>query len=127
MAAMAREALMVDNGEGPSPESANVSGGKGGVYMTKALARARKLAALSDAMIDYLASVVRNTSEQTKHRVAAARVVVEEHRWHALHESLIERAFLARLGTPEKALAWLDDIRPRLEAQTMKALDEEGQ
>ena len=95
------------------------AGGQG-VILTNRITRER-LRELSAECIDFLVSVVRDANEPTKHRVASARIVVDEHRWVADREDApankVKFAFLAMFGGDvEKAKAWLSEHGTEMQA-----------
>jgi hypothetical protein len=72
------------------------------------MARRQKLHDISERCIDYLASVVDDQKEATKHRVAAARCLLEERQWTEDRYVIPERAFLDIFGGDAKAaLTWM--------------------
>ena len=76
------------------------------------LGRAREL---STEAAEYLGQVVRDTGEETKHRVAAARCLVAHGEWQEdRHSPML--AFLRMFPTPEAAWRWLAENREKMTA-----------
>jgi hypothetical protein len=99
------------------------------VHLATAVTQTRvaRLRDLSDEMLGYLVGVARNKREDPRHRVAAARVVVEEHRWAADREVTPETTFVQLVGGnwPSAArwvLANLDRIRALAGGPTLPAV-----
>lgn len=120
--------VVYDPGKGEGPGR-----GKGEVRIAAAMADLRAVRGITAACFAYLASVALDTTEKTKHRVAAARVVVAHGEWREGFEDQTVRALLSEQhGNPRKALAWIDarraELMARIEADdAQKAADDKAQ
>ncbi len=94
-------------------------GGRGDVYFASKAIDMGRCRELSKESLEYLGKLVRSTEKViTKHRVAAARAILTYSQWREEHEAKHspEARFVAMLGGPDKAAAWLAENLDRVRA-----------
>ena len=102
-------------------------GGKGvyfaGLVLTLGLKRK-----LSDKALNFFAELVDDATEEIEHRVSAAKVLVAHYEWARTRadKGSPEKAFVAMMGGPAKAAAWLAQNESRVRALLPKQ-DDAGQ
>jgi hypothetical protein len=102
-----------------TPTSQRRRGGQGVTRLAATqLMALDQVRSLSAECLTYLGTVVRDTKEDTKHRVAAARCVVAHHQWREEYEmpASPERAFFELMGGAAAAATWLAANYDRLQA-----------
>jgi hypothetical protein len=103
---------------GPQGLSRGVSGVTAFNRVSKS--RIARLEPLTEECIDYLMSVVRDVGADTKHRVTAAKCVLEEHRWIA-DKAVKNPAMETLTETQARALLACDPVLARMARENADA------